>query len=73
MSTPRDTDIAGSVELLNRMWAEAGREGRPEIVVLGPRPDEETVTAYEKIGVTEMMVGVLEYIARRGERLQKFG
>jgi probable F420-dependent oxidoreductase len=81
MSTPRDTDIAGSVELLNRMWAEAGREGRPEIVVVGPRPDKETVAAYEKIGVTEMMVGlpdraadeVLEYIARRGERLQKFG
>lgn len=79
ISTPRETDISASVELLNRMWDEAGREGRPEIVVLGPRPDEETVAAYEKLGVTEIMVGlpdrsageVLDYIARRGEQIRQ--
>lgn len=80
ISTPRETDITASVEMLHRMWEEAGRAGRPEIVVLGPRPDEETVRAYEKLGVTEMMVGlpdrsepeVLDYIARRGAQIRQF-
>jgi probable F420-dependent oxidoreductase len=80
ISTPRETDITASVELLQRKWDEAGREGRPEIVVLGPRPDEETVAVYEKLGVTEIMVGlpdqspseVEDYIARRGEKLRQF-
>jgi probable F420-dependent oxidoreductase len=80
ISTPRETDITESVELLNRMWDEAGRDGRPEIVVLGPRPDEDTVAAYEKLGVTEIMVGlpdkspseVIDYIGRRGEMIRQF-
>ncbi|MDE3206877.1 MAG: LLM class F420-dependent oxidoreductase [Acidobacteriota bacterium] len=79
ISTPREGDVEASVELLNRMWDEAGRVGRPEIVVLGPRPDEETVSRFEKIGVTEIMVGlpdrgtdeVLDYIARRGEQVRR--
>jgi probable F420-dependent oxidoreductase len=80
ISTPRETDISESVQTLNRMWDEAGREGRPEIVVLGPRPDEETVSHYEKLGVTEIMVGlpdrseaeVIDYIGRRGELIRQF-
>jgi probable F420-dependent oxidoreductase len=80
LSTPREEDIEASVQLLNRMWDEAGREGRPEIVLLGPRADEETVAALEKIGVTEIMIGlpdkdtseVLDYIARRGEQIKQF-
>jgi probable F420-dependent oxidoreductase len=80
ISTPRETDITASVDRLNRMWDHAGREGRPEVVVLGPRPDEETVAAYEKMGVTEMMLGlpdrsteeVLDYIGRRGELVRPF-
>ena len=80
ISTPRESDMTASVELLNRMWDEAGRDGRPEIVVLGPRPDEETVEAYTKLGVTEFMVGlpdrseaeVLDYISRRGEQIRRF-
>lgn len=80
ISTPRETDIAGSVELLNGMWQDAGRKGRPEIVVLGPRPDAATVEAYERLGVTEMMLGlpdrapdeVLDYIERRAELVRSF-
>jgi probable F420-dependent oxidoreductase len=80
ISTPRETDITASVCLLNRMWDEAGRDGRPEIVVLGPRPDADTVASYEKLGVTEIMIGlpdreageVLDYIARRGEYIRQF-
>lgn len=80
ISTPRETDITSSVELLNRMWDEAGREGRPEIVVLVPKPDAETVALYEKLGVTEVMIGlpdrspdeVVDYIGRRGEYIRQF-
>jgi probable F420-dependent oxidoreductase len=80
ISTPRETDITASVRLLQRMWDEAGREGRPEIVVLGPRPDDEAVALYEDLGVTEMMVGlpdrspseVVDYIGRRGEALRQY-
>lgn len=80
ISTPREGDISSSVETLNRMWDEAGREGRPEIVVLGPRPDEELIALYEKLGVTEVMFGlpdrsveeVLAYIERRGEFVRPF-
>jgi probable F420-dependent oxidoreductase len=80
ISTPRETDITASVRLLQRMWEEAGRDGRPEIVVLGPRPDDEAVALYEDLGVTEMMVGlpdrspteVVDYIGRRGEALRQY-
>ncbi|MDA8044017.1 MAG: LLM class F420-dependent oxidoreductase [Actinomycetota bacterium] len=80
LSTPREEDVEGSVQMLNRMWDDAGREGRPEIVLLGPKADEETVTTLEKIGVTEIMIGlpdreateVLDYIARRGEQIRQF-
>ncbi len=80
ISTPREGDITSSVELLNRMWDEAGRDGRPEIVVLGPRPDEELIALYEKLGVTEVMFGlpdrsadeVVAYIERRGSFIRPF-
>lgn len=80
ISTPREGDISASVELLNRMWDEAGRDGRPEIVVLGPRPDEELIALYEKLGVTEVMFGlpdrsadeVVGYIERRGSFIRPF-
>lgn len=80
ISTPREGDITAAVGLLNRMWDEAGRDGRPEIVVLGPRPDEELLALYEKLGVTEVMFGlpdrspdeVLAYIERRGCFIRPF-
>ena len=35
MTTPISRDISGSVRRLRELWAEAGREGEPYIVVLG--------------------------------------
>lgn len=80
ISTPREGDITASVQLLQTMWEEAGRPGRPEIVVLGPRPDEPTVAHYERIGVSEIMFGlpdrdvdeVVEYLGRRGQLIKSF-
>lgn len=80
LSTPRETDISASVATLQRIWEEAGRDGRPEIVVLGPRPDEHTVALYEKLGVSEVMFGfpdrsvdeVLAYVERQGSLIRSF-
>ena len=80
ISTPREEDITASVERLKRAWDAAGRAGRPEIVVLGPKPDAEMIDHYERIGVTEVMFGlpdlatdeVLQYVERRGRLIRSF-
>jgi alkanesulfonate monooxygenase SsuD/methylene tetrahydromethanopterin reductase-like flavin-dependent oxidoreductase (luciferase family) len=81
ISTPRDDDITSSVSMLLDIWAEAGRDGRPEIVILDARPDDEKLAAWEKLGVTEVMFGlpdrsedeVLAYIARRARYVEQYG
>jgi probable F420-dependent oxidoreductase len=81
ISTPREDDITSSVTMLLDIWAEAGREGRPEIVILDARPDEDKLAAWEKLGVTEVMFGlpdrpedeVLAYIARRARYVEQYG
>ena len=69
-----------ALRLLNSMWDEAGRSGRPEVVIMGSPINEETVSVYEKLGVTEMGMGlpnrddeeVLAYIARQGAFFRQF-
>jgi probable F420-dependent oxidoreductase len=81
ISTPRDEDITASVNLLLDIWAEAGRDGRPEIVILDARPDEDKLAAWEELGVSEVMFGlpdrtedeVLAYIARRARYVEQYG
>lgn len=80
ITTPREDDTNASIELLQRMWDEAGREGRPAIVMLDPKPDEAKVETWAKVGVTEVMFGlpdrseedVLGYIARRSSYVTQF-
>ncbi len=74
------TETAAALRLLNSMWDEAGRSGRPEVVVMGSPINEETVSVYEKLGVTEMGTGlpnrddeeVLAHIARQGSFFRQF-
>lgn len=81
ITTPREEDISGAVGRLLDIWAEAGREGQPEIVVLDARPEEDKLAAWEKLGVTEVMFGlpdksedeVLAYIERRSRYVQQYG
>jgi len=80
ISTPREGDTNASVKRLVQIWDEAGRAGRPEVVVLEARPDAEKIAEWERIGVTEVMYGlpdkdedeVLAYIERRGSFIRQF-
>ncbi|MEV8223152.1 LLM class F420-dependent oxidoreductase, partial [Dietzia maris] len=77
MTTPISQDIAGSVRTLRELWAEAGREGEPYIVVLDGKPDHEKIDAYRELGVHELVYGtpdrtedeVLAYIDRLAGKL----
>jgi probable F420-dependent oxidoreductase len=77
ITTPYENDIDDEVMLLNKLWADAGREGQPYVVALGGRADPERVAHLEEIGVDEVVIGlpdkdeadVLAFIAKMGGRL----
>jgi probable F420-dependent oxidoreductase len=79
ITTPREGDPAPAIDLLHNLWHEAGRAGDPEIVVLD-RPDDQKLAAWEKLGVSEVMLGlpdraedeVLAYIERKAELVDRF-
>ena len=58
ITTPGETDIAESVTLLKRVWADAGREGQPQIVALDMRPDADRLARWAEIGVTRVLYGL---------------
>ena len=77
LTTPTDTDIDDQVALLHELWAEAGREGAPEVVAFAGRPDAERFAHLADIGVTELVFGmpdreepeVLGYLERLAGKL----
>jgi probable F420-dependent oxidoreductase len=78
MTTPIETDIADKAKLLHEAWAEAGRDGAPDIRVLVTfKPSPEDIAGWAAAGVTELIWGlpdksadeVLAFIARHGARL----
>jgi probable F420-dependent oxidoreductase len=59
MTTPRETDISDRVEALKTAWAEAGREGIPDIrVLIAFKPDPADLMAWAEAGVSELIWGV---------------
>lgn len=76
IATPVERGVDGSLKLLRDLWAEEGRAGSPEVVVLDHKVDEGRVERWQEMGVTEVLVGlpdreeaeVLAHIARQGER-----
>ena len=58
ITTPRDVDIDKPVALLKDIWAEAGREGAPQIVALDFKPVAEKLEHWKRIGVTETLFGL---------------
>ncbi len=58
ITTPRDFDIDAPVRLLKDIWADAGREGAPQIVALDFRPVPEKLEHWRRIGVTEVLFGL---------------
>lgn len=59
MTTPRETDIAERAALLRKEWADAGRDGEPEIrILVAKRPTEDDLADWQAAGPAEMIWGV---------------
>lgn len=58
ITTPGEEDIAGSVALLRKIWADAGRAGDPQVVVLDVKPIPERLDHFRDLGVTTVLYGV---------------
>ncbi|MET3963449.1 putative F420-dependent oxidoreductase [Marmoricola sp. OAE513] len=78
MTTPTQADITDKIVDLKQAWADAGRDGAPEIhVLVVMRPSPEDLAAWEASGVTELIWGVPDksaeeveaFIAKHGARL----
>ncbi|MFD4367363.1 TIGR03619 family F420-dependent LLM class oxidoreductase [Rhodococcus sp. NPDC058521] len=78
ITTPVEQDIDDRVKLLQDKWAAAGREGKPQIVVLDGKPDVEKLARRRELGVTEVVYGmpdkseaeVLAYLERLAGKLE---
>ncbi|MFL6061866.1 MAG: LLM class F420-dependent oxidoreductase [Marmoricola sp.] len=78
MTTPIEIDIADKCALLNQAWADAGRDGAPDIrVLVTMKPTPEDIAGWAAAGVTELIWGlpdkdadeVIAFIGRHGARL----
>ncbi len=59
MTTPTQQDIGAQIAALQKAWAEAGREGAPEIrVLIAFKPDPADLAAWAEAGATELIWGV---------------
>ncbi|MER6767789.1 MULTISPECIES: TIGR03619 family F420-dependent LLM class oxidoreductase [Amycolatopsis] len=58
LTTPGEGDITEKVAQLREIWREEGRDGEPEVIALGPRPDPEGLAKLEAAGVTEVVFGL---------------
>ena len=62
MTTPTETDLGPRAELLRKVWAEAGRTGRPRIHALATsRPTPELLGSWEEYGVTDAIWGLPDH------------
>jgi alkanesulfonate monooxygenase SsuD/methylene tetrahydromethanopterin reductase-like flavin-dependent oxidoreductase (luciferase family) len=58
LTTPIEEGLPESLATLRRVWAEAGREGQPQVALMGVEPTDETVHELGALGVTEMVLGL---------------
>lgn len=59
MTTPIETEIGAKADLLRQAWADAGRDGQPEIHVLATsKPSPDLMTEWTGAGVTDAIWGV---------------
>lgn len=74
ITTPIEEGLADSVALLNRIWQEEGRAGKPRIVVLHGARGREAFAEYQELGVDEVMLGVPDATAAEAtEAIAKYG
>lgn len=77
ITTPIEQDIEDNVMLLRKIWADAGRTGQPEIIVLAGKPDADKLARWQDLGVSEALFGmpdadeeqVLAYLQRLASKL----
>lgn len=59
MTTPQQDDISGQIENLKTAWADADRDGLPDIrVLIAFRPDPDDLARWAEQGVSELIWGV---------------
>lgn len=58
MTTPTEAGIDEKIADLKTAWAEADRDGAPQIVVLAGKPDLELFAHWESLGVTDLVFGM---------------
>ncbi|MFE3321216.1 TIGR03619 family F420-dependent LLM class oxidoreductase [Nocardia sp. NPDC059195] len=58
ITTPTEGDLGAKVELLHRVWKDAGREGTPRVIALAGRHDAEQLARWADLGVTEVVFGL---------------
>lgn len=59
MTTPTQADISANIEALKKAWAEAGRDGQPEIrILIAFKPNPEDLLTWAEAGATELIWGV---------------
>jgi probable F420-dependent oxidoreductase len=58
LTTPGETDLDAKVALLHKTWAEAGRDGQPQVRVLAGKPDPDQLAHWAGIGVTDVAFGM---------------
>jgi probable F420-dependent oxidoreductase len=77
LSTPGETGLDAKVALLREVWAQADRDGEPQVRVLAGKPDPDQLAHWADIGVTDVAFGmpdrspdeVVGYLGRLAARL----
>ena len=69
MTTPTQTDISGQIEALKTAWADAGREGLPDIrILIAFRPDPDDLHGLGRAGRLRADLGRPGQVRGRGAR-----
>ena len=78
MTTPTEGDLGAKTDLLRTIWADAGREGQPQIHALATsKPTPELLASWASAGVTDAIWGlpdkpvdeVVGFLGRHAKRL----
>lgn len=78
MTTPIEQDISAKCALLRTAWAEAGRDGEPQIhVLIASKPSPEDLAGWAEAGATDLIWGVpdksedevMAYLDRLADRI----
>ena len=59
MTTPTTSDVAANADKLRKAWADAGREGQPDVrILVAKKPTEEDFADWMAAGASELIWGV---------------